>query len=89
MPESRGEAVLIATGGLIWMVKFFSPDSARFVTRTLKLEVPAAVGVPLMTPSGRQRQPRGQISLSVNEGPRVSRDYPSGSRQSLRILPCL
>jgi hypothetical protein len=50
MPESRGEAVLIATGGLIWMEKVFSPDAPGLVTRTLKFEVPTAVGVPLMTP---------------------------------------
>jgi len=51
MPDSIGEAVLIATGGLIWMEKFFSTaDSPGLVTRTLKFEVPAAFGVPLMTP---------------------------------------
>ena len=61
MPDSSGEAVLITTGALIWMVKFFSPDAARFITCTLKFEVPAAVGIPLMTPPEDNVNPAGKF----------------------------
>ena len=52
---------MIATGGLIWIVKFFSNDAVRFITRTLKFEVPAAVGIPLMTPPEDNVNPAGKF----------------------------
>lgn len=64
MPGGSGDAVEIVTGVLIASAKFFSSITAFDVTRTLKLELPAADGVPLMTPAVERDKPPGREPLT-------------------------
>ena len=61
LPAGRGEAVVIESGGAMAMencwVAVCAPLSA---TRTVKVELPAVVGVPLITPAADSVSPPGR-----------------------------
>jgi hypothetical protein len=52
------------TGVLILRSKFISSLSPEIATRTLKLDVTAAVGVPLRTPAVDSDKPAGRVPES-------------------------
>ena len=65
MPDVSGDAVVIESGGMIVVsekvcVAVSPPLSA---TCTVKLDTPAAVGVPLSTPAVLKASPAGSVPL--------------------------
>jgi len=54
------------SGALIFRTKSFSPELTVAVTRILKFDVPAVVGVPLMTPAVDSDRPAGSEPVKTD-----------------------
>ena len=64
MPLGSGELVVMASCGIMVMLKFFDAVRAgvlESVAVTLTLNVPAEVGVPEMPPVGARTSPGGRV----------------------------
>ena len=57
--------MIVGRGAMIMLSRFVAVAEATSVTFTVKLKVPAAVGVPLMVPAGLSDRPPGNAPLAT------------------------